>query len=135
MYYKESILCLMFAMAEADGKMSNDELITIVTMKNIFKNYSEQNIIQLYKEYQTRFADKTFTDIVITMVKHIPSELHMGTLSLLADVAVTDFDVDIQESALFSIVANTMGVSDTALKTILISSLSKRLLLEVGEQH
>lgn len=134
MYYKEAVLCLMFAMAEADGKVSNEELITIITMKNIFTNYDETSIVGLYKSYQTKFAEKSFVQIVDTMLKQVPVELHMGTLSLLADVAVSDFDVDRQESASFSIIANAMNVSDTALKTILLTSLSKKLLTDIGKK-
>ncbi|MEZ5017487.1 MAG: TerB family tellurite resistance protein [Flavipsychrobacter sp.] len=135
MYYKEAVLCLMFAMAEADGEVDNNELITIITMKNIFTNYDEVSIIALYKSYQVKFAESSFVEIVGAMLKQIPAELHMGTLSLLADVAVSDFDVDGQESASFSIIANAMNVSDTALKTILLTSLSKKLLIDIGKKQ
>lgn len=134
MYYKESILCLMFAMAEADEKFNQEELAAIVTMKDVFEGYEEHTIVNLFKEYRTRFADMTFSDITFTMLQHLPKELHLGTLSFLADVAVVDFDVDIKESALMSIVANAMGVSDTAMKTILMTSLSKKLLLDMGKE-
>lgn len=93
MYYKEAILCLMFGMAEADGRMRDDELISIVTMKEIFKGYSEHDIVVLYKEYKERFSDKNFTEV-----------------------------------------ANVMGVSDVAVKTLLLASLSKKLLMDVGRE-
>lgn len=134
MYYKESILCLMFAMAEADEKFDQDELTAIITMKDVFESYEEHTIVNLFKEYRTRFAEMTFTDITNTMVKHLPKELYLGTLSFMADVAVVDFDVDIKESALMSIVANAMGISDTAMKTVLMTSLSKKLLLDMGKE-
>lgn len=134
MYYKEGILCLMFAMAEADGNVGDNELIHLVSMKNIFPAYTEGAIMGLYREYQEKFKDSTYSEIAAGMIRHIPEELYMGTLSLLADVAVCNFDVDVKESSLLSIIANMMNVSDTAVKVLLLSSLSKKLLLDVGKQ-
>ena len=135
MYYKESILCLLFAMAEADEKFDEAELASIITMKEIFKGYAEHDIVNLFKEYRTRFAEATFSEICAMMLKHLPKELHLGTLSLMADIAVVDFDVDIKESALMSIVANAMGISDTAMKTLLLAALSKKLLMDMGQEQ
>lgn len=134
MYYKEAILCLMFGVAEADGGLRDDELINIVTMKEIFKGYSEHDIITLYKEYKKRFEDKSFSDIAHIMAGQIPPELHMATLSVLADIIVLDFNVDIKEGSFISIVANTMGISDVAVKTLLLTSLSKRLMMSAGKE-
>lgn len=134
MYYKEAILCLMFGMAEADGRMRDDELISIVTMKEIFKGYSEHDIVVLYKEYKERFSDKNFTEIAYIMASQIPAELYMGTLSVLADIIALDFNIDIKEGSFISIVANVMGVSDVAVKTLLLASLSKKLLMDVGRE-
>lgn len=132
--YKEAILCLMFATAEADGHMRDDELISIVTMKDVFKGYTEHDIIVLYKEYKQRFADKTFTEIAYTMSSNIPAELYMGTLSIMADVIALNFDVDMKETSFISIVANIMGVADLTVKTLLLASLSKKLLMNVGQE-
>lgn len=134
MYYKEAILCLMFGVAEADGGLREDELINIVTMKEIFKGYSEHDIITLYKEYKKRFEDKSFSDIAYIMANQIPPELHMATLSILADIIVLDFNVDMKEGSFISIVANTMGISDVAVKTLLLTSLSKRLMMSAGKE-
>lgn len=134
MYYKEAILCLMFGVAEADGHLCEDELINIVTMKEVFKGYSEQDIITLYKEYKTRFEDKSFGDIAHIMAGQIPPELHMATLSVLADIIVLDFNVDMKEGSFISIVANTMGITDVAVKTMLLTSLSKRLMMSAGKE-
>lgn len=134
MYYKEAILCLMFGMAEADGSMRDDELISIVTMKEIFKGYSEHDIVVLYKEYKERFSDKNFTEIAYIMASQIPAELYMGTLSVLADIIALDFNIDMKEGSFISIVANVMGISDTAVKTLLLASLSKKLLMDVGRE-
>jgi uncharacterized tellurite resistance protein B-like protein len=134
MYYKEAILCLMFGVAEADGGIREDELINIVTMKEVFKGYSEHDIITLYKEYKARFEDKTFSDIAYIMAKQIPPELYMATLSILADIIVLDFNVDMKESSFMSIVANTMGITDVAVKTLLLTSLSKRLMMTAGKE-
>ncbi len=134
MYYKEAILCLMFGVAESDGQLREDELINIVTMKEVFKGYSEHDIITLYKEYKTRFEDKSFSDIAHIMVSQIPPELHMATLSVLADIIVLDFNVDMKEGSFISIVANTMGISDVAVKTMLLTSLSKRLMMTAGKE-
>lgn len=134
MYYKEAILCLMFGVAEADGQLREDELINIVTMKNVFNGYAEHDIITLYKEYKTRFEDKTFSDIAHIMVSQIPAELYMATLSVLADIIVLDFNVDMKESSFMSIVANTMGITDVAVKTLLLTSLSKRLMMSAGKE-
>lgn len=134
MYYKEAIICLMFAVAEADDHLRDDELISIVTMKEIFKGYTEQDIITLYKEYKVRFEDKTFTDTAYIMAKQIPAELHMGVLSILADVILLDFNIDMKEGSFISIVANTMGISDVAVKTLLLTSLSKKLLMTAGKE-
>ena len=90
-FYKQAILCLMFAMAEADGKFNDTELIEVITMNNVFQEYAEHDIMALHREYQTRFQDKGFAEICNIMVRQIPQELHMATLSLLADVAVVDF--------------------------------------------
>lgn len=132
--YKHAILHLMFAMAEADGKFSDIELIEIVTMKDVFRGYSEQSIVAIYKDYKANFAEKGFAEICDIMVTHIPNELHMATLSLMSDIAVTDFDVDIQESSLISIAANAMGIHETAVKTLLLASLSKKLLYNIGQE-
>jgi uncharacterized tellurite resistance protein B-like protein len=134
MYFKEAILCLMFAVAEADGQMRDDELIAVVTMKEIFKGYHEQDIVQLYKEYKKRFEGMSFTDTANILARQIPDELAMATLSLLGDVIVLDFNVDIKESSFMSIVAHVMGVSDTAVKTLLLASLSKKLMINVGQK-
>lgn len=134
MYYKEAILCLMFGMAEADGHMRDDELISIVTMKEIFKGYAEHDIVVLYKEYKSRFSDKNFTEIAYIMASQIPPELYMGTLSIMADIIALNFDVDMREGSFISIVANVMGVSDVAVKTLLLASLSKKLLMNVGQE-
>ena len=58
----------------------------------------------------------------------------MATLSLLADVAVVDFDVDIQESSLISLAANAMNINETSVKTLLLASLSKKLLHNIGKE-
>lgn len=134
MYYKEAILCLMFGMAEADGQIRDDELISIVTMKEIFKGYSEHDIVVLYKEYRERFSEKNFTEISYIMVSQIPAELYMGTLSVLADIIALNFNIDMKEGSFISIVANTMGISDVAVKTLLLASLSKKLLMDVGKE-
>ncbi|MCB9044772.1 MAG: hypothetical protein H6550_01410 [Chitinophagales bacterium] len=134
MYYKEAILCLMFGVAEADDHLREDELISIVTMKEVFKGYSEVDIINLYKEYKVRFEDKPFTETAYIMAKQIPAELYMGTLSILADIIVLDFNIDIKEGSFISIVANTMGISDVAVKTLLLASLSKKLLMTTGKE-
>lgn len=134
MYYKEAILCLMFGMAEADGQIRDDELISIVTMKEIFKGYSEHDIVVLYKEYRERFSSKNFTEISYIMVSQIPAELYMGTLSALADIIALNFNIDMKEGSFISIVANTMGISDVAVKTLLLASLSKKLLMDVGKE-
>lgn len=133
MYYKEAILCLMFAVAEADGHMREDELISIVTMKEVFKGYSEQDIVALYHEYKSRFEDKNYTEIAYIMAKQIPEELFMGVLSVLADIIVLDFNVDMKEGSIISIIANTMGISDIAVKTLLVASLSKKLMMNAGK--
>lgn len=122
----------MFATAEADGQMRDDELISIVTMKNIFHGYHESDIMSLYKEYKTRFAEKPFTEVANIMSRQIPEELYMATLSILADIIVLDFNVDIKEGSLISIVAASMGVSDMAVKTLLLTSLSKKLMINTG---
>lgn len=132
--YKEAILCLMFATAEADGQMRDDELISIVTMKDVFKGYTEHDIIVLYKEYKQRFADKNFTEIAYIMSSNIPAELYMGTLSIMADVIALNFDVDIKETSFISIVASIMGVADLTVKTLLLASLSKKLLMNVAQE-
>jgi uncharacterized tellurite resistance protein B-like protein len=132
--YKEAILCLMFAMAEADATINNDELIAVITMKDVFRGYSEADIMELYREYKNRFADAGFAGICNVMVRQIPSELHMGTLSILADMATIDFDVSMQEGSFISIAAATMGISDIAVKTLLLTSLSRKLLLQTGEE-
>lgn len=132
--YKEAILCLMFATAEADGQMRDDELISIVTLKEVFKGYSEHDIIVLYKEYKTRFADKNFTEIAYTMANNIPAELYMGTLSIMADLIALNFDVNMKESSFIMIVASIMGVSDLTVKTLLLASLSKKLLMNVAQE-
>lgn len=124
----------MFAVAEADDHLRDDELISIVTMKEIFKGYTEQDIVTLYKEYKVRFKDKTFSDTAYIMTKHIPPELHMGVLSILADVILLDFNIDMKEGSFISIVANTMGISDVAVKTLLLTSLSKKLLMTAGKE-
>lgn len=134
MYYKEAILCLMFAAAEADSQMRDDELISIVTMKEIFKGYTEADIVVLYNEYKIRFTGKNFTETAYILASQIPSELFMGTLSILADVILLDFNVDQKEGSFISIVANTMGISDVAVKTLLLSSLSKKLLMNAGKE-
>ncbi len=134
MYYKEAILCLMFGVAEADGRLREDELINIVTMKEVFKGYSEHDIITLYKEYKTRFEDKSFSDTAHIMANQIPPELFMATLSILADIIVLDFNVDMKEGSFISIVANAMGISDVAVKTLLLTSLSKRLMMSAGKE-
>lgn len=133
MYYKEAILCLMFAVAEADDHIRDDELVSIVSMKEVFKGYTEQDIFTLYNEYKSRFADNSFSDIAGTMCTHIPEELFMGTLSVLADIIVLDFNVDIKEGSFISIVANFMGISDVAVKTLLLTSLSKKLMMNAGQ--
>lgn len=133
--YKEAILCLMFAMAEADTQLSNDELIACITMKDIFPGYTEQDIISYYNEYKKRFADKGFSETAHIFVKQIPPELHMATLSIIADVAVTNFHMDIKEGSFMSIVANAMGVTDVAVKTLLLASLSKKLLMNINTEH
>jgi uncharacterized tellurite resistance protein B-like protein len=132
--YKEAILCLMFAMAEADATINNDELIAVITMKDVFRGYSEADIMELYREYKSRFADTGFAGICNVMVRQIPSELHMGTLSILADMATIDFDVSMQEGSFIAIAAATMGISDIAVKTLLLTSLSRKLLLQTGEE-
>ena len=131
--YKDAILCLMFAMADADKTMNNDELVECVTMKDIFSIYTEQQIVALYSEYKKRFSDKGFNEIAQVFVPQIQPELYMAVLSFLADVAVIDFDVDIKEGSFISIVAHTMGISETAVKTILLTSLSKKLLFNINE--
>lgn len=133
-FYKQAILCLMFAMAEADGKFNDTELIEVITMKNVFSEYAEHDIMALHREYQTRFQDKGFAEICNIMVRQIPQELHMATLSLLADVAVADFDVDLQESSLISLAANAMNINEAAVKTLLLASLSKKLMLNIGKE-
>lgn len=132
MYYREAILCLMFAAADADGKMDDNELVSIVTMRNVFREQTEADIMALYKEYQVRFADKQFSEIAEIMSRQIPEELYMATLSLLADIIMMDFNVDIKEGSFISIVGNCMGISDTAVKTLLLASLSKKLLMSTG---
>lgn len=132
--YKEAILCLMFAVAEADGAMRDDELISIITMREIFKDYSEHDIVVLFHEYKQRFADKSFTEVAYIMAKQIPAELYMGVLSVMADIIVLDFNVDMKEGSFISIAANTMGISDTAVKTLLLTSLSKKLLMNMGKE-
>ncbi|MCB0700618.1 MAG: TerB family tellurite resistance protein [Chitinophagales bacterium] len=132
MYYKEAILCLMFATAEADGQMREDELISIVTMKDVFRGHNEQDIIALYKEYKERFADKDFSETASIMTRQIPEELFLATLSILADIIVLDFNVDIKEGSFISIVANHMGISDTAVKVLLLTALSRKLMMNTG---
>lgn len=127
------MLCLMFAIAESDAKLGNDELTDIVTMRNIFTDYAEQDIISLYKEYKNRFKNKGFSEISSVMVGQIPDELRIGTLSILADIAVTDFNIDKKEGAFFSIVAHAMGITDLAMKTLLMAALSKKLLMDVSK--
>ncbi len=58
----------------------------------------------------------------------------MATLSVLADIIVLDFNVDMKESSFMSIVANTMGITDIAVKTLLLTSLSKRLMMSAGKE-
>jgi hypothetical protein len=58
----------------------------------------------------------------------------MGTLSILADMATIDFDVSMQEGSFIAIAAATMGISDIAVKTLLLTSLSRKLLLQTGEE-
>lgn len=134
MYYKEAILCLMFAVAEADDKIRDDEMVSIISMKDIFKGYADVDILNLYKEYQGRFSEQTFSEIAYIMTKQIPEELYMGTLSVLADIIVLDFNVDMKEGSFISIVANNMGISDVAVKTLLLASLSKKLLLNMNNE-
>lgn len=134
MYYKEAVLCLLFAMADADGHVSSEEMTEILTMKDVFNGYSEHNIAALYDEYRQRFSDKSFAEITTIMVQQIPEELFMGTLSVLADIAVVDFDVDMKEGSLISIIANAMGVTDVAIKTLLLASLSKKLMVSASQQ-
>ena len=134
MYYKEAVLCILFAMAEADGNVSSEEMSKILTMKEAFNGYSEHNIVALFDEYRQRFADKSFTEITNVMVPQIPEELFMGTLSIMADIAVVDFDVDIKEGSLISIVANAMDITDVAVKTLLLASLSKKLMVTASKQ-
>lgn len=132
--YKQAILCLMFAMAEADKALRDEELVSIVTMREIFKDYTEHDIVMLFQEYRQKFADKNFTEIAYITVRQIPAELYMGVLSVLADVIVLDFNIDAKEGAFISIVANTMGISDVAVKTLLLTSLSKKLLMNIGKE-
>ncbi len=134
MYYKEAVLCILFAMAEADGNVSAEEMSEILTMKEAFNGYSEHNIVALFDEYRQRFSDKSFTEISNVMVSQIPEELFMGTLSIMADIAVVDFDVNLKEGSLISIVANAMGITDVAVKTLLLASLSKKLMLTASQQ-
>lgn len=134
MYYKEAILCLMFAVAEADDTIRDDELVSIVTMKEVFKGYTEYDILTLYKEYKERFAEHTFSDTAYIMTQQIPEELYMGTLSVLADIIVLDFNVDMKEGSFISIAAHHMGISDVAVKTLLLASLSKKLMMNVGKE-
>lgn len=124
----------MFTMAEADTHLSNEELITVVTMKDVFTDYTEQDIITLYREYKVRFEGKGFAEICNVMVRQIPEELYMGTLSVLADVAVTDFNIDLKEGSFISIVASAMGISDVSTKTLLLASLSKKLMVNAGSE-
>jgi uncharacterized tellurite resistance protein B-like protein len=132
LFFKQAILCLMFAMAEADGKITNDELVSLVTMKDLFRDYDEADVMALYHEYRSRFANIGFSEICNVMVRQIQPELHMGALSYLADAATVDFDVDIKEGSFISIAANAMGISDTAVKTLLLSSLSKKLMQDIA---
>lgn len=134
MYYKEAILCLMFAVAEADDKIRDDEMVSIISMKDIFQGYADVDILNLYKEYQERFAQQTFSETAHIMTQQIPEELYMGVLSVLADIIVLDFNVDMKEGSFISIVANCMGLSDVAVKTLLLASLSKKLLLDMNKQ-
>lgn len=122
----------MFAMANADGHLTNDELAELVTMKDIFPNYSEADIIALYKEYKGKFRGAGFNELCNVMIPQIPQELHMGVLSILADTATVDFDMDMREGSLISIAANMMGISDVAVKTLLLASLSKKLLIDTA---
>ena len=131
--YKEAILCLMFAMADADASMSNDELMQCATMQDILGTYTEPQIAALYADYKKRFAGKGFSETAQVFVQQIPVELHMAVLSFMADVAVIDFDVDIQEGSFISIAGNAMGISEVAIKTILLTSLSKKLLMDMNK--
>lgn len=124
----------MFAAAEADEQLRDDELVSIVTMKDVFKGYAESDIITLYKEYKNRFSEKSYMEISRIMVPQIPEELYMGTLAILADLIVLDFNIDMKESSFISIVASVMGHNDIVVKTLLISSLSKKLLMDVGQK-
>jgi uncharacterized tellurite resistance protein B-like protein len=131
--YKEAMLCLMFAVVDADKKLDNDELVECITMKDVFNGYSEQQIIALYNEYKKRFSDKGFSETAAIFVQQIPAELHMATLSIMADIAVIDFDVDMQEGSFISIVANAMGIAEVSVKTLLLAALSKKLLMDMNE--
>lgn len=130
--YKEAILCLMFAMADADKTMRSEELMQCTSMQSILSTYTEPQIAELYKEYKKRFTDKGFGETAAVFVQQIPAELHMAVLSFMADVAVIDFDVAIQEGSFISIVANTMNISEVAVKAILLTSLSKKLLNDMN---
>lgn len=132
MYFKEAILCLMFAAAESDGNMRDDELVSIVTMKEVFKGYSEADIVGLYREYKKRFSEKPNEEIAHIMSRQIPDELSLATLSLLADIIVLNFNVDVNEGSFITTAASAMGISDVAVKTILMTSLSKKLMMNTS---
>lgn len=131
--YKEAMLCLMFAMADADKKLDNEELVECITMKDVFTGYTEPQIVALYNEYKKRLSDKGFSETAAIFVQQIPPELHMATLAIMADVAVIDFDVDMQEGSFISIVGNAMGISEVSVKTLLLAALSKKLLMDMNE--
>ena len=123
----------MFAMADADKTMSNLELMECVSMQDILSTYTEPQIAELYAAYKKRFVDKGFAETAAVFVQQIPAELHMAVLSFMADVAVIDFDVAQQEGSFISITANAMNISEVAVKTILLTSLSKKLLMDMNK--
>jgi hypothetical protein len=131
--YKEAILCLMFAIADADASMSNDELMQCATMQDILGTYTEPQIAALYADYKKRFTGKGFSETAQVFVQQIPVELHMAVLSFMADLAVIDFDVALQEGSFISIAGNAMGISEVGIKTILLTSLSKKLLMDMNK--
>ena len=123
----------MFAMADADASMSNDELMECSTMQDILGTYTEPQIAALYADYKKRFTSKGFSETAQVFAQQIPVELHMAVLSFMADVAVIDFDVAMQEGSFISITANAMNISEVAVKTILLTSLSKKLLTDMNK--
>lgn len=125
---RKAILMLMFATAQADGNIDNDELLVAWNNNLLHLGYDSLEASKILDEYLNGVGALPRNSIISNLTGLIPDNMKYGTFEMMCQVADADTVMDEGENQFLKTVSEIFNISEMQYLTIRLVANSKSVI-------